>query len=265
METPEVAHGKLTDLLLRERLAAPLAALAGDAGHPPADLILACAADELPPDEALEITAHLAACADGRCAALFRSAVAGQSAARDALFGARRSERSDTVLRPLELRSPRSFECDADLWALFERMAHEQGRPVDSLINEAMGSFREKNAARPSRPSPLPRRSFPPGGLRSLRLAVILRGVRYEITKPHFVVGRRAPASDLTIDDPAVSRQHAVVESAAGHFYLVDMGSTNGVAYQGERILRKEIADGDRFQIGDNELLFELQEITNPG
>ena len=55
---------------------------------------------------------------------------------------------------------------------------------------------------------------------------------------------------------PGVSRQHALIEHAGGAYYLVDMGSTNGVEFEGERIARKEISHGDRFRIGDFELEF---------
>ncbi len=88
------------------------------------------------------------------------------------------------------------------------------------------------------------------------RLSVLIEGVRYDVTKERFVVGRGGRASDLAIDDPGVSRQHALIERAGGAYYLVDMGSTNGVEYEGERIARKEIAHGDRFRIGDHELEF---------
>lgn len=249
----DVAPGTLTDVLLRERLTAALSAAAVEGEHPSTDAIHACAAGELSHDEALAVTRHLAACDDGRCLSLFNAAVAGQSAARDALYGVRRAERSDTAIHELHVRTRRSFRCEEAVWAAFERMAREQGRPVDALINEAMAAFS---------PEPLPLRpvlsSRPPRAAEP-RLAVICEGITYEVNKPRFVVGRVGPASDLTIDDPTVSRQHALVERTAEHYYLIDMGSTNGVEFMGERILRKEISDGDRFRICDHELLFVIQ------
>lgn len=241
-------QGKLTDVLLREKLAAPLAVAAIDAEHPAADTLVACASNELSPGQALAVTRHLATCPDGRCPALFAATVAGLSAAHDALHGGRRTERSDTALHTLHTRTPRSFRCDDALWSAFEQMAHEQGRPLDALLNEAMAAYT---------PAPQPAPSVRPLSGEP-RLAVIHEGVLYEVTKPRFVVGRRAPVSDLTIDDPAVSRQHALVERAAGHYYLIDMGSTNGVEFRGERILRKEISNGDRFRICDHELIFVI-------
>ncbi len=58
-----------------------------------------------------------------------------------------------------------------------------------------------------------------------------------------------------------MSRQHAVIERAGEGYWLVDMGSTNGVEYEGERIARKRIAHGDCFRIGDSELRFLFDEL----
>jgi predicted component of type VI protein secretion system len=189
----------------------------------------------------------------------------------------------------------RVFECDDELWEAFAAAAGEQGRTVDQLLDEAMQAYARQRsedrasqeAPHPARPhalamprdvtlheSPrerntptLPRAYLPraPAASRRAtphpvpltdRLSVVIEGVRYEVTKERFVVGRGGRASDLAIDDPGVSRQHALIERAGGAYYLVDMGSTNGVEYQGERIARKEIAHGDRFRIGDHELEF---------
>ena len=49
------------------------------------------------------------------------------------------------------------------------------------------------------------------------------------VTKDRFIIGRGKQSSDLTIKDPNVSRQHAMIEFLNGQYYIVDMGSTNGV------------------------------------
>lgn len=81
-------------------------------------------------------------------------------------------------------------------------------------------------------------------------------GRLFEVNKDRFVVGRGSPSSDLAIDDPGVSRQHTLIEHAGGCYFLVDMGSTNGIEFQGERIARRQIAHSDRFLICDHELQF---------
>ena len=76
------------------------------------------------------------------------------------------------------------------------------------------------------------------------------------VTKERFVIGRGKQSSDLTLKDPNVSRQHAMVEFQNGVYFMVDMGSTNGVEYNGQRIARKQIAEGDAFRICDHEVRF---------
>lgn len=81
-------------------------------------------------------------------------------------------------------------------------------------------------------------------------------GQKFSVNKDRFIIGRGKQSSDLTIKDPNVSRQHAMVEYLNGQFYMVDMGSTNGVEYNGQRIARKAIAEGDLFRICDHEVRF---------
>lgn len=81
-------------------------------------------------------------------------------------------------------------------------------------------------------------------------------GQKFAVNKDRFIIGRGKQSSDLTIKDPNVSRQHAMVEYLNGQFYMVDMGSTNGVEYNGQRIARKAIAEGDMFRICDHEVRF---------
>jgi neural Wiskott-Aldrich syndrome protein len=90
-------------------------------------------------------------------------------------------------------------------------------------------------------------------------LTLVYNGERHLITKDRFVIGRGKQSSDLTLRDPNVSRQHAVVEFQNGVYFMVDMGSTNGVAFNGQRIARKPIDEGDVFRICDHDLHFTYQ------
>lgn len=83
-------------------------------------------------------------------------------------------------------------------------------------------------------------------------------GERFPINKDRFIIGRGKQTSDLTIKDPNVSRQHAMVEYLNGQYYIVDMGSTNGVEFHGQRVQRRVINDGDTFHVCDHELRFSL-------
>ena len=82
---------------------------------------------------------------------------------------------------------------------------------------------------------------------------------RVEVTKDQFIIGRGKKATDLTIKDPNVSRTHAMVERVQGQFFMVDMGSTNGVLYQGQRVQRMAIGPGDTFRIVKYDIRFEYE------
>jgi len=87
-------------------------------------------------------------------------------------------------------------------------------------------------------------------------LSIIYHGDKFGVNKDRFVIGRGKQSSDLTLKDPNVSRQHAMIEYQNGVYFIVDMGSTNGVEYNGQRIARKQIAEGDVFRICDHDLRF---------
>ena len=90
-------------------------------------------------------------------------------------------------------------------------------------------------------------------------LAAFYAGQKYIVNKDRFIIGRGKQSSDLTIKDPNVSRQHAMIEFANGQYYMVDMGSTNGVEFNGQRVTRKVIGEGDLFRICDHELRFSYR------
>jgi hypothetical protein len=111
-------------------------------------------------------------------------------------------------------------------------------------------------------PPPLPRgaapasNGFPAPSSHGSALTLVYNGERHSITKDRFVIGRGKQSSDLTLKDPNVSRQHAMIEFQNGVYFMVDMGSTNGVEYNGQRIARKQIGEGDAFRICDHDLIF---------
>lgn len=111
----------------------------------------------------------------------------------------------------------------------------------------------------PIAPPPLPASALAPqansGAATSAKtLTIRYQGRPHDVKKDRFIIGRGKTSSDLTIRDPNVSRQHALVEFSGGNFYMVDMGSTNGIEFSGQRVQRKAIQNGDVFRICDHEL-----------
>ena len=106
-------------------------------------------------------------------------------------------------------------------------------------------------------PVPPPVNGFPPvPAAQPTALTLIYQGERHPVTKDRFVIGRGKQSSDLTLKDPNVSRQHAMIEFQNGVYFMVDMGSTNGVEFNGQRIARKQIGEGDVYRICDHDLHF---------
>ncbi len=126
-------------------------------------------------------------------------------------------------------------------------------------------------AARPSYP-PDRRSSMPPSGrenassgrisqreLEAKRLVLTYQGRLHHVDKDRFLLGRSKTQADLRLDDANVSRQHAVIERVGAAWYVVDLGSTNGVQVAGERVARRALADGDLIVITTHEIRCSLR------
>jgi pSer/pThr/pTyr-binding forkhead associated (FHA) protein len=69
----------------------------------------------------------------------------------------------------------------------------------------------------------------------------------------------RAPNNDVTLSDGSVSRHHAVFEARGSKVFVIDLGASNSVRLNGERITgAARIDDGDIVQIGGTEFTFHL-------
>jgi len=67
----------------------------------------------------------------------------------------------------------------------------------------------------------------------------------------------RNPDSAIRLDDPQVSRRHAVIERIPDGTYVRDLGSGNGTFVGGRRILEARLSDGDVIAVGSAQLRFE--------
>ena len=90
------------------------------------------------------------------------------------------------------------------------------------------------------------------------RLVLTYLGRTYEVDKEHFILGRSKTQADLRIDDANVSRQHAAIERIGSIFYLVDLGSTNGVYVGDDRVTRRALVDGDTIIITSHRITCKL-------
>ena len=61
----------------------------------------------------------------------------------------------------------------------------------------------------------------------------------------------RTSESDVELDNPSISREHALVEHEKGRDYLTDTGSTNGTWVNGKKISKRtQITDKDEIMVG---------------
>ena len=83
-------------------------------------------------------------------------------------------------------------------------------------------------------------------------------GQSYPVVAAATRIGRLAD-NDIVLDDPNVSRHHAVLIDTGTSFVLSDLRSSNGVEVQGERIRGSvTLADGDRIRIGHHDFTFDI-------
>ncbi|HEY7351922.1 MAG TPA: SpoIIE family protein phosphatase [Terriglobales bacterium] len=72
-----------------------------------------------------------------------------------------------------------------------------------------------------------------------------------------FSIGRKMD-KDLVIADPRVSRDHALLISENGSFFVQDQGSKHGTFVNGERVERKELDRNDRLEFGARDTIYAI-------
>ncbi len=76
--------------------------------------------------------------------------------------------------------------------------------------------------------------------------------IKAALDKPVMTLGR-ATDNDIVIERPQVSRHHAQIAQENGDFVITDQGSANGLFFQGQRVPKHTLADGDVLTIGDSD------------
>jgi pSer/pThr/pTyr-binding forkhead associated (FHA) protein len=74
---------------------------------------------------------------------------------------------------------------------------------------------------------------------------------RFVVNEGRPVTIGRTSEADVELDNPSISREHAVVEHEKGRDYLTDKGSTNGTWVNGKKISKRtQITDKDEIMVG---------------
>lgn len=93
---------------------------------------------------------------------------------------------------------------------------------------------------------------------RAPKAVLEINGTRHPLLPPGVVVGR-GTESDVRINDPGVSRRHVEFECAehgdGPYVTVTDLGSTNGMLVDGQRVDRAVLGDGSVVRIGSTDVL----------
>ena len=82
-------------------------------------------------------------------------------------------------------------------------------------------------------------------------------GLEMPVDRDWVVIGRGRGA-DVVIAEPTMSRAHAAIGYDGQHFFVQDLGSTNGTRVNGAREQKASLKSGDDIQLGKLHLRVDL-------
>jgi hypothetical protein len=150
------------------------------------------------------------------------------------------------------------METDADLdvgeFGIATRMVHpERGRadaePLPDLEPGATMIYKPKVAQ--------PTQAVTPEelGVEQELVTLSWNGDRHDVKQQRVTIGRSRDC-DIQLADANVSRRHAELRQEGASYWIVDLGSTNGVEVNGKRVKRAKLRSGDTITVGSTELTF---------
>lgn len=80
----------------------------------------------------------------------------------------------------------------------------------------------------------------------------------HQLSQPETTIGRD-PQNDIVLDDPRVSRRHAVIQQTPEGVFIRDQQSGNGTFVNHQRVADAKLGDGDTVKVGDSTLIFTTQ------
>ncbi len=88
---------------------------------------------------------------------------------------------------------------------------------------------------------------------------LIMNGRKHiKLAQPLITIGRHLD-SDIILDDPSASRQHAQLRWRAGHFIVLDLGSKAGTLVNNRPISRHVLQNGDVIRLGNVSLVYGVE------
>jgi hypothetical protein len=87
-----------------------------------------------------------------------------------------------------------------------------------------------------------------------------LEGKTVKLTGEVTTLGSAA-GNSVVIADPGVSRKHIGIRRDPAGYEMADLGSTNGVYVNGQRLAKRLLVSGDIIRIGSSEMVFHLEKV----
>lgn len=157
--------------------------------------------------------------------------------------------------------SPYGSTLAEELTEMLREHAQEQSYvftgPISITFDKAedlgTGRFRVRSAAL-SKVTSSSESNMTDTAVRRASAVVEVNGVKHPLEPPGLLIGRGTDV-DLRIDDPGVSRRHAEIRVAPGEkvpqISVVDLGSTNGILVNDQRVEKAILSDGATVKIGN--------------
>jgi len=144
-------------------------------------------------------------------------------------------------------------------WIVLFRI-HESLEHLELMAQDWSARESWQPASGSPQPGPAPASTISAGGPVPALLRVISgpdAGRTFTLNRDNITIGRDAQ-NDVVLADPMVSGLHCRLRYGQGAWYIQDAGSTNGTIVNGERITARRLVQGDRLELGDSTLMFEL-------
>ena len=126
---------------------------------------------------------------------------------------------------------------------------------VESVVEKTL------TAGVPVPPPPPPRPQAPAAFKGPVPEVVLYAGEKqlatYSLTSGELTIGRTA-GNSILLENPGVSRRHAVIRADGDRVVLEDLGSANGSFVNGQKAGTQELKDGDEIQIVKHRLIFRV-------
>jgi FhaA, N-terminal domain/FHA domain len=153
------------------------------------------------------------------------------------------------------------METDADLdvgeFGIATRMVHPdrrrgEGEPVADLEAGATMIYKPQTA------QPTQAVSAAELGVEQELVTLSWNGDSLQVKQPRIVIGRSRDC-DVQLADSNVSRRHAELRQEGASYWIVDLGSTNGIEVNGKRVKRAKLRSGDTITLGSTKVTFSQE------